>query len=294
MNDIFDVGKERFVLSQDITAQIERAGLGALIKWCHFLYAQAFYANTQFGILKALQRAPSQFEHDVTCARCFFNTAHMCLAESIAMSCARLYDGDSDVSLGKLLALMDAQSSLIDKRVRELACVRPSFDPGKPICHTLAADEERFYHEEVDVRRHWEDLVVGMVGSASEDVPGSANGQMRRAPVTVSMTVEELCKLWTKRLSGLKKLNANLREQRNKILAHNDLEALSYEAFAAKYPLRYDDIRKLLDLALDVTVELNRIVSGTIWPRKAGNTNDVEGLLRYVDLGMKAFQQGLR
>lgn len=290
MNEVISSKGLRFGLTSEVAQRVDDAGLLDLVEYCHFLYEQAFHANTELEIYRAMMKAPSQFESDVICAPCFFGVVRMCLVESIFMNCARLYDSSGEISLGTLIELAGKRAESIDVRARALGSGRLSFDADKPIAHALAADEERFYQEQTSEQRKWDDVLSEVGRRDSENVLEGTKRQTCRSTVVASVTAAELIDLWTKRLNGLSKLSDNLREQRNKVFAHNGIESLGYEDLIEKSPLKFGDVQRLVDLALDVTIGLVEITSGVLWPRKPVNANDIEGLLSYVDMGMKSLE----
>ena len=91
-----------------------------------------------------------------------------------------------------------------------------------------------------------------------------------------------------KRLNSLRKLTDMLRDQRNKIFAHSDIEALNYDELVRRLPLTFSEIQKLIDFALDLTIELFAKITGL--PK---NYNDIQGLLKYAEVDMEAVEQHL-
>ena len=264
-------GIPRRELTEPTASEIKDAGFDGLIKHCHYLYQQALCANTELAILRGLSTTPGEYKRDVICAPCFFSFARMAITESCFMNCARLYDGDSDLSIGTYLECCKTMTAKIDARARGVRGNRPGFNRDKPINHALAADEERFFQEEVESKRRLEKLWDGS----------------HHEPVFVCLDAAGLLELWSKRLNGLSKLISKLREQRNKIYAHSDYEALDYNGLVERLPLSYGDMHRMVDLALDITIETNAVVSGIVWPRLMGGSKDLQGLLKYVDAGME-------
>ena len=117
------------------------------------------------------------------------------------MNCARLFDGNSTISIGSLLEEVSSHLAEIEGNAVSIYGGRPDFVESKPIVHPLAQDEERFYPKEVEIQRSFEDIF---------DAP--------HKEVRVHITAQDLINLWNKRLNGLKKLTDILRKHRNKIL----------------------------------------------------------------------------
>lgn len=255
-------------------AKIElNAGLLELFKRCSYLYNEAFYANTELAILRELSKASSDYEKEVICADCFFSFTQLALTESCFMNCARLFDTKSDVSIGKLIEDVSSHSAEIDALAISIFSDRPNFDRLNPIVHPLAEDEERFYPKEVEPRRSYEKLFGDHYGM-----------------VTVCITTHDLSILWKKRLNGLSKLTDMLRDQRNKVFAHSDMEALNYDELVKRLPLACSEIQKLIDFALDLTIELLAKITGIEKDRLPKNCNDIQGLLKYVEVGMETVE----
>lgn len=95
------------------------------------------------------------------------------------------------------------------------------------------------------------------------------------------------------RLNSLRKLTDMLRDQRNKVFAHSDMEALKYDELVRRLPLTYGEIQKLIDFALDLTIELFARITGIEKDRLPKNYNDIQGLLKYAEVGMEAVEQHL-
>lgn len=252
------------------------AGLLELLERCSYLYNEAFYANTKLAILRELSKASSDYENEVICAGCFFSFTQLALTESCFMNCARLFDAKSDVSIGNLIEDVKSHSAEIDALAISLFNDRPTFDRLNPIVHPLAKDEERFYPKEVESQRSDEKLF----------------GNHYRM-VTVCITTHDLSNLWKKRLNSLRKLTDMLRDQRNKVFAHSDMEALKYDELVRRLPLTYGEIQKLIDFALDLTIELFAKITGIEKDRLPKNYNDIQGLLKYAEVGMEAVEQHL-
>lgn len=96
-----------------------------------------------------------------------------------------------------------------------------------------------------------------------------------------------------KRLNGLSKLADMLRDQRNKVIAHSDIEALNYDELVRRLPLTFSEIQKLIDFALDLTIELFAKITGIEKDRLPKNYNDIQGLLKFAEVGMEAVEQHL-
>lgn len=211
------------------------ADLLELFERCSYLYNEAFYANTELAILRELSKASSGYENEVICAGCFFSFTQLTLTESCFMNCARLFDAKSDISIRNLIEEVSSHSAEIDALAISIFSDRPNFDRLNPIVHPLAEDEERFYPKEVESQRSYEKLF----GDHYE-------------MVTVCITTHDLPNLWKKRLNGLSKLTDMLRDQRNKVFAHSDIEALNYDELVRRLPLTFSEIQKLIDFALDL------------------------------------------
>lgn len=250
------------------------ACLHELLNLCSYLYQEAFNANTKLAIVREVSEATTDYDRDVLCAGCFFSFVRLTLTESCFMNCARLFDGNSTISIGSLLEEASSHLAEIEGSAVSIYGGRPDFVESKPIVHPLAQDEERFYPKEVEIQRSFEDIF---------DAP--------HKEVRVHITAQDLINLWNKRLNGLKKLTDILRKHRNKIFAHSDIEALNYDEFVKRLPLTYGEIQKIIDFALDLTIELTGIISNVQKPRLPVNYNDIQGLLNYVNAGMEAVEK---
>ncbi|MEF2848457.1 MAG: hypothetical protein U0N71_09455 [Collinsella sp.] len=55
----------------------------------------------------------------------------------------------------------------------------------------------------------------------------------------------------------------------------------------------FSEIQKLIDFALDLTIELFAKITGIEKDRLPKNYNDIQGLLKYAEVGMEAVEQHL-
>lgn len=254
---------------KSVLSEVKAAGLGNLIQYLDVLYAQAFFANCEYGILHALDEASDKYQKQLECAGCFFSVSRMALQESLFMNCARLYDKKGEVSLYGLLDCCRELEQKISGRAVELYSKRPGFDPARPVRHFLKDSEERFYRDEVRSQRAFDFLADGAW----------------KFPAELRLSVNELLDLFGKRMNGMSKTTDMLREQRNRIYAHSGMESLNYDAFAEENGLTIGQVADLISCALDITGEIYALITGICRPPEAGNVNDIEGLLRLTKLG---------
>ena len=256
-------------LPKSVVDAVEAAGLKDLLQYLDVLYPQVLYANCEYRILRDLSEASDEYQAQLECAGCFFSFSRMALQESLFMNCARLYDKNSDVSLRGLLERCREFEREISHRAVELYSKRPDFDPERPVRHFVAENEECFYREEVKSQRAFDFLV----------------DETWKSPVKLQLSVDELVELFCKRINGMSKTIELLREQRNKIYAHNGAESLYYDAFAEENGLTVGQITDLIGCALDITREIYALITNVCLPSETRNVNDVKGLLRLTKLG---------
>lgn len=103
------------------------------------------------------------------------------------------------------------------------------------------------------------------------------------------MLPERYIELYQKRLSAIRSnILEKLRNQRNKIYAHNDLElCFDVERFLESNPICYKDMETLVDLALDICRFVIGWLTGIQKAETFSNIDDWENSLRLVRIGYK-------
>lgn len=247
-----------------------------ILKMAEELYQEAFDANAYFLIMKQYGENFKKYESEVRLSPSFYQTVFNALKNACFMELAKLYEKSNDVfSIGYLIKECENNLSLFPEYRAIEEC---EFDGQKytfqiPYQHELRK-EECFFKNQVKSQRE----ILKLLDVPSADI----------SPVTVELKFPELLELYHKRFHSLSKKQENLRVQRNKIYAHNDMVELSgIDDLLKKNPVYYTDIQELIVFALDVTKLIIACLTDVCKADSYRNIDDWENTLRLAELGVK-------
>jgi len=248
-----------------------------ILKMAEKLYQEAFDANSYYLIMKQYGQNYNDYESEVQLSPAFYQTIFNALQNACFMELAKLYDKSNDVfSIGVLIKGCQESISLFSEYRRTL---KEEFEGQEytsqiPYQHELKPEEECFFKEQVRSQRE----ILRLFDMTSANM----------SPIRVDLKFSEFLDLYYKRFCALSKKQKNLRVQRNKIYAHNDMDKLSdVDEILKKNPICYADIQELTDFALDVTRLIIGCLTGICKPDKYVNIEDWKNTLRTAELGLK-------
>ena len=241
-----------------------------LIKYAKELQQEALNANTYYLIMQQYRKNRHVYAEEMEISPLFYQTIYEALFMACFMEIGKLYDNSKNVvSIGFLLKQSEAKIELFPEyRERSSADQR-----GIPYQHQLKPGEECFFEQQIE--RHRQLLRALNLSNVKEQVQ-------------VDLTFPEFLKLYQLRLNAFSRKIENIRVQRNKLYAHNDVHRImSDEALVERYSLSYQDIRELIELALDCTGLILGVLTGVVPATKYFNIDDWESTLKLVRLGLK-------
>lgn len=248
-----------------------------LIKLAKELHQEAFDANAYYLIMQQYGRFRKEYNDEMRLSPAFYQIVYEALQKACFMEIAKLYDKSSDVvTIGSLLKECQDNLSFFPE-YRDTITVK---DDGKeytfpvPYHHHLKPEEECFFKSQVESQRQ----IFRIFDAPSPD----------STPVQVDLTFSEFLGLYQKRFQSLSKKRENIRTQRNKIYAHNDVEhIMGDETVYQRNPITYPDIQELIEFALDCTGLILGTLTDVCQATRYSNIDDWEGTLRLARLGLK-------
>ena len=248
-----------------------------LIKLVKELHQEAFDANAYYLIMQQYRRFRKEYNDEMQLSPAFYQVIYGALQKACFMEIAKLYDKSSDVvTIGSLLKECQNNLSLFPE-YRDTITVK---DAGKeysfpvPYYHHLKPEEECFFKEQVESQREIFRIL---------DVPSPDT-----TPVQVDLTFSEFLELYQKRFQSLSKKQENIRVQRNKIYAHNDVEHIMDDVIVyQRNPITYPDIQELTEFALDCKGLILGTLTDVCQATRYSNIDDWEGTLMLARLGLK-------
>lgn len=248
-----------------------------LVQYAKELHQEAFDANAYFLIMQQYRKFWQEYKDEMQLSPAFYGVVYEALQKACFMEIAKLYDKSSEViTIGSLLK--DCQDN-----ISFFSEYRGTFtieDNGKtysfptPYQHNLKPAEECFFKSEVESQR----AVFKAFG-----IPKAES-----TPVTIELTFAEFLELYRKRFHSLSRKQECVREQRNKIYAHNDEQRIQdLDFILKKYLITYPDMQELIDFALDCTGLILETLTGEYSATEYTNIDDWDNTLALAQLGLK-------
>ena len=247
-----------------------------LLKLAEELFRETFDANSYFLIMQQYGKHSKKYKAEMDLSPAFYNIVYNALQVACFMELAKLYDKTGGVfTIGSLLKDCQANISLFPeyRAIKEIEVDGEKYIFQIPYQHELKPDEERFFEEQVQSQREILKLF---------DVEHT-----RKTPVVVDLKFSEYLSLYQKKFNALSKKQKNIRIQRNKLYAHNDLSRLLGEDISTQAPIHYSDIQELIDFALSVTQLIIACLTDIYKVGQYANIDDWEGTLMLAQLGLK-------
>ncbi len=252
-----------------------------LISLAKSLMEETLFANTYYDVLTHYRGKKPKYNNEILISHAFYNTVEMALTEALAIRLSRLYD------LNEKSAGLSYLMTMAEKHIQYFPQNKEAQIPGPdgkketvsfPLTHTLRECEECYFKEKVEKEKTLRNLFSYPEGQYSPEI-------------TIDVTIEELFKMYRKRLNSLSLKRDHLITQRNKIYAHNDKETnFNIDTVYKKNPLSFEDVSALLEFASDYTVFCYEYLSGNHAVLHFNNIDDLENTLVYVEKGM-AYQR---
>lgn len=248
-----------------------------LIQFARELHWEAFDANTYFLIIQQYRKSWKEHKDEIRLSPAFYNIVYAALQKACFMEIAKLYDKSNKVvSINSLLKDCQENISLFPE-YRDTISIEDNgntYSSPIPYQHQLKFAEECFFKSEVESPRAF---------FKAFDIPNA-----EKTPVTIDLTFTQFLELYQKRFHSLSKKQECIREQRNKIYAHNDEQRiLDLNSVLENNPISYSDIKELIDFALDCTMLIFRMLTGECLATQYVNIDDWNNTLALAQLGLK-------
>ena len=215
------------------------------------MYNQAFMANSYFLIVKQYNEFKPHYYTEMNVSPAFYGLICSALTKACFMDVAQLFErGKGSVNIGSLLEYCTSNGALFSNDKYE---------------YQLKTEEECYYRDLVKAMRS-NYKRIGIISYETQ-------------PVTVEISLLEHIELYKKRLHSLNKTVKNIGEQRNKIYAHDLL--------FQKYFVSYQDLKTLIDFALDCICLVIGSLSGVSKSREAIEIDDWCKTLNLVKIGLE-------
>lgn len=248
-----------------------------IIKIAEELYQEAFDANAYFIIMKQYSVLYRKYKEEFQLSPAFYSMTYQAMQKACFMELAKIFDTSKDaISLGYLLQQSQENIELFPEFRGISTIISEGIQYSFPIYyqHHLKRKEECFFEDEVEFQRK----VYKLFDLKSTDT----------TPVHVNLTFPQFLELYQKRFRSLSKKQDNIRKQRNKIYAHNDLERILDEnSFLEKNPIYYQDIEEMIEFSCECIGLILGALTGKQRTTKYLNIDDLENTLNVVRLGLK-------
>lgn len=246
-----------------------------LLKIANELYEDAFNVNAYYSVMMQYREMREKYKEEMNLSPGFYNVTYNSLEYSCFMKLATLYESSGKVASIETL-IKDCRNYLyiLDKESEKSDASKDAVLEQHKFKHYLKHAEECFYKDEVAKQR--------------EQLKNLGITNWETVPVTMYFTYSELMKLYKKRLNSLKTIAENVSNQRNKVYAHNDKKCiLSDDQVWKEYPVNYLDMKELIDFALETTISVIEMLTGTIRAENCVNIDDLKITLWRARLGLK-------
>lgn len=252
-----------------------------LIKIAKGLYQEAFDANSYFLIIQQYAKFQKCYQEEMEVSQAFYSIAYEALQKACFMEIAKLYDkSQGTITIGSLLKKCQENISFFPE-YRDKLTVKDEdkvYTIDIPYQHHLKPVEEKFFQAEVESQRA---IFEAFNFPESESIP-----------VSIDLTFPQFLELYQKRFCSLSKKQEYIREQRNKIYAHNDEQSIcDIDAIINRNLITYRDIWELIDFALDCTGLILGTLTGIYHARQYHNIDDWRNTLILVQHGLKYQKQ---
>ena len=232
------------------------------------LFEEALDAKCYFQIIQQFEKTTDEYNEEVNCSPAFYNVTLQALIQSMFMNLCKLYDWDE-----KSLTLRTLLKHLNDLELRDIS---PNTSEicgfwNQKFQRQLRPVEETLFPKEVQEQKD----ILAIFG-------------YEYTYTRVDLTLQEMNDLFQRRFAALqeKGIVRNLINRRRKMLAHNDKQTnFDYARIAKENPLPVEEIRLLIEFAIDCLQFYIEILSGTFKAANYSNIDDWENTLYYVRIG---------
>lgn len=234
------------------------------------LLDEARETKNYFQIIQQFEKMADEYNDEVEYSPAFYGIAHQALIQCMFVNLCKLYDWDKkSLTLRTLLAhLNDIELTDISENTNEIWGYR-----NQKFQRQLKPVEEAFFPEKVQ---------------AQKDILACFGWEYTHT--RVDLTLSEMNDLFQRRFAALqeKGIVKNLLNRRKKMLVHNDKKTnFDYAGIIKENPLLVEDIKMLIEFAIDCLQFYIEILSGTFVATSYCNIDDLGNTLQLVRIGKK-------
>ena len=248
-----------------------------IIKIADELYKRALDANSYYAIIIQYSKLRKDYEEEMQLSPAFYNMTLSALQKACFMELAKLFEASNEVvSIQGLLKCCN-ENKMYFSEYREEKNEKIGDEERIekiPYQHCLQPSEECLFNKEVTKQRK----IAEIFGILDDE----------HFKIKIDMTFSEKLDFYWKCISSYKKKIDNIRIQRNKFYAHNDkMCLLSNKSVWKVNPVEYEDIKILIDFALECTTFILELLTDIVHTTEYTNIDDLEGTLMLVKKGLK-------
>lgn len=243
-----------------------------IIKIAKELYERALDANSYYAIIIQYSKLRKDYEEEMQLSPAFYNMTLSALQKACFMELAKLFEASNEVvSIQGLLKCCNENKMYFSEYREEMVGGEERIEKI-PYQHCLRPSEKCLFNKEVTKQRKNAEIF----------------GILDDEHFKIDMTFSEKLDFYWKCISSYKKKIDNIRIQRNKFYAHNDkMCLLSNKSVWKVNPVEYEDIKILIDFALECTIFILELLTDIVYTTEYTNIDDLEGTLMLVKKGLK-------
>lgn len=247
-----------------------------ILDYSYGIYEEAFRANSYYLLTQQYRNISEKYSDEMDYSPSFYNVTYNALIDACTMSVARIFDADSKSAniekllhlWGKYMGIFPSKASRTYKNKDGKDCIQE-----QPFTH-------RFTQEEIELVRKSPKKFSDTLQSRIVDCEYDST---QLCGIIADMEKQDFLRLHKLKYKTLNKEIESLEEQRNKMYAHND-EAYNfdYRDVLDSYPLSFDGIQKLIDFALDVSIDIIRFLTHCMRTKESVDYHDLENTLETI------------
>ena len=234
-----------------------------ILKYTKNIHMQALTANSYLFLMNYYNENYKSYKDEMNCTPAFWAMTYNSWYDSCFMFLARMFDVSSDVAG--------------IRQLRELVGNNTSLLGTEKISFPMRKHDEKIFGKEVEVQDALFDIL---------DI------EDKRRNYYFDATGVEMVDIFSKKFSSMSKILDKLRDQRNKIVAHNSGE-IEFDENKLKQikRLSLDDENLLITYALDFTQFITYAIKKEYLPIKYGNIEDIDFVMHFIHDGYEKMKE---
>jgi hypothetical protein len=234
---------------------------------------EAYDATCYYAIVQQFDTNRESYLDELNCSPAYHSIVFNALVVATLMELAKIYDSHKkSISIRKLMDIAKENVSLFPKD-RQVVFEVDGTEKREIFPYQMRVDEkhDEFFANEVKSHKAFAQLL-----ELSDSRP------------VVDMTIERFFDLYEWEYHRIDGAINNLRQQRNKVYAHNDENSLlDLDNKQSCFPLSHADVSSLIDFATEFSRFVVAMLTGVYKANKPVNIGDWGNTLQLAHLGMK-------